>query len=105
MIIVDPTKPAPKVSGADTTGEGRAIRDALAAFAPTIDDAATDALRGETVVMEPGQSIHLPGTLARVYTDAQQRAIDRLEARLTEAFERIAALESELGRNGMGYRG
>jgi flagellar motility protein MotE (MotC chaperone) len=91
----NPNKPAPTISGADTSGEGRAIRDAIAAFAPTIDDAATDALRG----------LPREGTLARVYTDAQQRAIDRLEVRLAEAFDRIAALESERERNGMGYRG
>jgi hypothetical protein len=45
------------------------------------------------------------GTLRRAYTDIQQRAIDRLGARLIEAFERIAALEAERERNGMGYRG
>ena len=105
MIVVDPNKLAPMVSGADTTGEGRGIRDAIAAFAPTIDDAATDALRTEPIILGPGQSVYLPGTLARAYTDAQQRAIDRLEARLTEAFERIAALENEQERNGLGYRG
>jgi len=44
------------------------------------------------------------GTLRRVYTDIQQRAIDRLEARLIEAFKRIEALEAERERNGMGYR-
>ena len=117
MIIVDPNKPALSdiERRAALRAEVAAHYAALdiptkPAFSPTIDDAATDALRSEPVVMEPGQSIHLPsmlmpGTLRRVYADAEQRAIDRLEARLTEAFERIAALESELGRNGMGYRG
>ena len=83
MIIVDPNKPA---------------------FAPTMDDAATDALR---YLERPRE-----GTLARVYTDQQQRAIDRLEAALErlfeiilEAFQRIAALENEREQNGMGYRG
>jgi hypothetical protein len=45
------------------------------------------------------------GTLVRAYTDAQQRAIDRLEAKLSEAFDRIVALENESVANGMGYRG
>ena len=84
MIVVDPNK---------------------APFAPTIDDAATDALRGDPVILGPGQAVHMPGTLARAYSDQQQRAIDRLDARLMEAFQRIAALENERDRNGMGYRG
>ncbi len=83
-----------------------------APFAPTIDDAATDALRGKTIILGPGQAVHMPGTLARAYSDAQQRAIDRLDAALerafeiiSEAFTRIAALENEREQNGMGYRG
>ena len=83
MIVVDPNKPA---------------------FSPTMDDGATDALRYSERPRE--------GTLARVYTDQQQRAIDRLDAALerafemiSEAFTRIEALEKDQEQNGMGYRG
>ena len=83
-----------------------------APFAPTIDDAATDALGGKTIILGPGQAVHMPGTLARAYSDAQQRAIDRLDAALerafemiSEAFARIAKLEAEAKLTGTEYRG